>query len=166
MGAITRESAQVDDLLARVTQLAKEYRRLTGRPLGITGEVAELEATRRLGLELCEVRQKGYDAIDRSGNGERRVQIKGRLIPRSNRRSQRTGSIRLDREWDDLVLVILDEDFQAYAIYRAERSRVERLLNKPGSKARNERGQPSVRQLRSISETVWELGMDNAGLDR
>ena len=43
--------------------LAREYYRLTGRPLGITGEVDKYEAARILGVELTPARQAGYDAI-------------------------------------------------------------------------------------------------------
>jgi hypothetical protein len=36
------------ELLAEAKRLAKEYRALTGRPLGVTGEVAEYEVARLL----------------------------------------------------------------------------------------------------------------------
>lgn len=38
--------------LAEAKRLARRYRTLTGKPLGVTGEVAEFEAARLLGLEL------------------------------------------------------------------------------------------------------------------
>ena len=65
-------------LLAEAKGLALEYRTLTGKPLGITGEVAEYEAARLLSLELTPARQAGYDAI-RPSDG-RRYQIKGRCL--------------------------------------------------------------------------------------
>jgi hypothetical protein len=43
---------RVLDLLAQAKQLAREYRALTGKPLGVTGEVAEYEAARLGGLKL------------------------------------------------------------------------------------------------------------------
>lgn len=42
---------RVGPLLERAKTLAREYKVATGRPLGITGEVAEYEAVRLLGLE-------------------------------------------------------------------------------------------------------------------
>src|SRR5437899_2948240 len=39
-------------LLYEAKKLAQAYRRLTGKPFGITGEVAEYEAARILGIEL------------------------------------------------------------------------------------------------------------------
>src|SRR5438874_1729828 len=44
-----QEGDKVLDLLQRAKLLAKEYYQLTGRPLGVTGEIAEYEAVRLLG---------------------------------------------------------------------------------------------------------------------
>ena len=56
---------------------AKAYRKLTDKPLGITGEVGEVLAARLLKLTLKDARQPGYDAVGKDG---RRVQIKARII--------------------------------------------------------------------------------------
>jgi hypothetical protein len=53
---------RVMKLLKEAKELAREYYGLTGKPLGVTGEVAEYEAARLLGLELTPARQAGYDA--------------------------------------------------------------------------------------------------------
>lgn len=50
-------------VLRDVKLLARRYYELTGRPLGVTAEVAEYEAARLLGVDLSPVRQSGYDAI-------------------------------------------------------------------------------------------------------
>ena len=82
-------------LLSEVKRLAKDYHSLTGRPLGVTGEVGEYEAARLLNLELAEVRQEGYDAIHRSADGEERLQIKTRVVHSGSGNRQRVGSIAL-----------------------------------------------------------------------
>lgn len=46
-------------VLERAKKLAQRYRALTGKPLGVAGEVAEYEAARLLGLELVAARQTG-----------------------------------------------------------------------------------------------------------
>ena len=46
----------VMNLLHDAKMLAQQYRTLTGKPLGITGEVAEYEAARILDLELTAAR--------------------------------------------------------------------------------------------------------------
>jgi hypothetical protein len=143
------------EILRDVKRLAREYYEVTGRPLGITGEVAEYEAARLLGVELSPVRQSGYDAIRRQRGRRERVQIKGRVLAAGATRSQRIGGIRLDREWDALLLVLLDERFEATAIYEADRASVENALTVPGSKARNVRGQLTVSKFKSIGKKIW-----------
>jgi hypothetical protein len=56
------------DILRTAKHLAKRYRALTGRPLGLTGEIGEYEAIRLLGLTPAVVRQAGFDAT-RSQHG-------------------------------------------------------------------------------------------------
>ena len=75
--------------------VAIRYRELTGKPLGITGEVGEVLAARLLGLKLSKARQAGFDAIAPDG---RRVQIKSRCILPDAKPGQRVGSIRLDHD--------------------------------------------------------------------
>jgi hypothetical protein len=53
----------VKALLDEAKSIAKRYKHLTGRPLGITGEVGEVEAATLLDLELAQVRQSGFDAF-------------------------------------------------------------------------------------------------------
>jgi hypothetical protein len=153
---------RMGELLSQAKRIAKEYREETGKPLGITGEVAEYEAAHKLGLDLCDARQPGYDAIRPRGNKTERIQIKGRRLPEDAKPGQRVGSIRLDHEWDLVVLVLLDEDFEPLEMYEANRSDIEQALNKPGSKARNERGALAVSKFKSISRLVWSRDMHDA----
>jgi len=48
---------EILEFLSQAKQIAQRYRALTGKPLGITGEVAEYEAARLLDLKLVEARQ-------------------------------------------------------------------------------------------------------------
>ena len=49
--------ARVQDLIAQAKLIAAEYYVLTGKPLGISGEVAELDAARLMGMELVAARE-------------------------------------------------------------------------------------------------------------
>jgi hypothetical protein len=49
------------DILRNVKALAVKYYRLTGKPLGVTGKVAEYEAAEKLDLELAKARTPGWD---------------------------------------------------------------------------------------------------------
>ena len=65
------------------------------------------------------------------------------------------GRIRLDHEWDELMLVLLDADFEPVSIYQAMRSDVEAALMAPGSRSRNERGALGISKFKSIARLVW-----------
>lgn len=147
---------RIGEVITQAKGLAIEYRQLTGKPLGITGEVAEYVAAQLLGLQLCQARQTGYDAIRKSSKGDIRIQIKGRCILTDNP-GQRLGKIRLDHEWDTVVLVLMNADFEPFVIYEADRNSVQIALETPGSKARNERGALSVSKFKSIARKVWSV---------
>ncbi len=142
----------VGPLLANAKDLARQYKSATGRPLGITGEVAEYEAVRLLGLDICEVRQAGYDATCDAGPHQR-VQIKGRSL--MQKKGGRLGSIDLKKEWDSVILVTLDERYEPVTMHEAPRGALVVALTKPGSKSRNERGQLGISQFIRIAELRW-----------
>ncbi len=149
------DSTRLFELLREAKLLGKEYYELTGRPLGITGEVAEYEAARLLGVELSSVRQTGYDAVRRNRRKNERLQIKGRCLLPGAKPGQRLGSIDLGKPWDVVLMVLLDERFEATAIYEADRLAITEALTKPGSRARNERGQLGVSKFKSIGRRIW-----------
>ncbi|MGB8031451.1 MAG: hypothetical protein WCF30_17505 [Terracidiphilus sp.] len=144
-------------LLANAKVLAQQYRTLTGKPLGITGEVAEYEASRILGVELTPARQAGYDAIETINGAVRRLQIRGRCLFKDCKPGQRLSSIDVKKDFDAVLLVLLDENFNATSIYEADREGVLRVLAKPGPKSRNERGALGVSKFKSIARLRWQL---------
>jgi hypothetical protein len=144
------------EILAEAKKLAQRYRVLTGKPLGITGEVAEYEAARILGVELTPARQAGYDATQIRDCQTFRLQIKGRCIPEGSKPGQRIGSIDIRKEFDAVLLVILDGNFEATAIYEAPRAAVITALTAPGSKSRNERGALGISKFKSIGVILWQ----------
>lgn len=158
MGQQEIEQAQFDErrqtILQRAKSVARDYHELTGRPLGVTAEIAEYEACRLLDLELAPVRHPGYDAIRRTATGEDHIQIKGRCIPSASRTGQRVGRIDLAGEWDAVLLVVLDERFDATTIHEADRRAIAQAIEAPGSRTRN-RGQLGVRMFKSIGREVW-----------
>lgn len=99
--------ARILEILSEAKWLAQEYRALTGKPLGVTGEVAEYEAALHLDLELSPARQAGYDAVRRRDGA--RLQIKGRCVPTASSLGQRVSRIDINKEFYGVLLVILDE---------------------------------------------------------
>jgi hypothetical protein len=141
--------------LADVKRLAFEYYAATGRPLGVTGELAEFEAAEKLGLSLAVARTAGYDAIRGTDGRETRIQIKGRRQIGGKHYRGRVPKIDLGQPFDAVVLVLLDETYDAVEIWEAPRDRVAARLTAPGSRARNERGSMDVAQFKSIAQRVW-----------
>jgi hypothetical protein len=147
------DGQRILEIMSAAKKLAQEYRVLTGKPLGITGEVAEYEAARILGVELTPARQAGYDAVERSTG--RRYQIKGRCLLPGCKPGQRLGSIDIDKDFDAVLLVLLDLNFDATEIFEADRDAVISALKAPGSKARNERGALGVAKFKCIGRNRW-----------
>jgi hypothetical protein len=143
---------QIRDILAQIKTVARAYREITGRPLGVTGEIAEYEACRIMRLSHAPPRQPGYDAIDSKGT---RIQIKGRVILPVSKPGQRLGSIRFDHQWDEVWLVLMTDSFETTAIYAAKRRSIYSALSKAGSRARNDRGQLGVTAFMSLGERIW-----------
>ena len=156
---ITMQDIPVMKLLASAKMLAQQYRAMTGKPLGITGEVAEYEASRILGVELTPARQAGYDAIETVDGATRRLQIKGRCLLNNCKPGQRLGSIDIKKHFDAVLLVLLDEDFNATSIHEADRDVVIAALAAPGSRSRNERGALGVGKFKSIARLRWSRTM-------
>jgi hypothetical protein len=145
----------IGDLIQQAKKLAREYYKYTGRPMGITGEIAEYEATQLMGLHLSPVRTPGFDATVQKDGRPFRYQIKGRCILENTKRGLRLGSIRLVYEWDAVLLVLLDKNYEPTEIFEAQRDEIEKALKAPGSKARNERGALSLSKFKSIAQVVW-----------
>jgi hypothetical protein len=150
------DQTRILKVLAEAKRLAREYYVLTNKPLGVTGEVAEYEAARLLGVKLTPARQAGYDAIESRAGRSKRLQIKGRCLQDDCKPGQRLGQIRRGKDWDAVLMVLLDKNFNATEIYEAPRAAVERELDRPGSKARNLRGAMAVSKFRKIGTLRWE----------
>lgn len=140
----------ISELMERIKSVAAEYYRVTGKPLGVTGEVGEYECAKALGLTLCDARQAGYDAI---GSDGRKVQIKARVLPDGKARGgQRVGGIRSEHEFDTVALILMTHAFDVTGVYEVDRRAIEIAIQKPGSKARNERGALAVSQFIRLSK--------------
>jgi len=146
---------RVMEILRQAKSLAREYRQLTGKPLGVTGEIAEFEVARILQLQLAAARQTGYDALETLNGETRRLQIKSRCILDKSKRSQMVPRIDIRKDFDAVLLVLLNQDYEALEILEAERQAVITVLTAPGSRARNERGAMAVSKFRAIGKSRW-----------
>ncbi len=135
--------------MSEARRIAAEYRRTTGKSLGISAEIARHDACRLLQLEAGD-NNGGFDAYDKDG---KKIQIKGRTIFDESKSGQRVGQLKLEQDWDAVVLVLMDSNFQPTQIYRAEHDVVTGALEET---KRSKRGAMSVARFRNIARLVWE----------
>lgn len=136
-------------IIKSIKRLAVQYYAETGKPLGVTGEIAEVEAARILDLKLYPARNTAFDAVRTLPNRKiEKIQIKGRWSQTPERNGQRLGRIRGIKAIDSVVLVLLNEKFDVQEIYEAKREAVEAALQ---AQANNSRGLP-VRRFISIAK--------------
>ena len=150
---MTKKGDQVRAVLANAKDAAVEYYDLTGKPLGITGEIGEFYAAECLDLELAGARTSGYDALDKA---KRKIQIKSRAVEEGRPLGGvRVGSINLKHEFDVVLLVLMNKRYEILQMHEADRAAVKKALTRPGSKARNERGSLAASQFIRIGKQVW-----------
>jgi len=146
----------VDKLIGEARRLAAEFRRTTGKPLpGVSGEIAEHDAARLLDLGICDDRSLGYDAIGQGAREGKRIQIKARVIFDEEKSGQRVGQLKLEQDWDSVVLVIMDENYEPFEIYEAEREDIIEVMEEAARSNRKKRGAMSVARFKIISRLVW-----------
>ena len=145
----------VNKLISEARRIAAEYRRTTGKPLGISAEIANHDACTFLQLEPHDD-AIGYDAIGLHGAREgERFQIKGRAIFDEKKGGQRLGQIKTDQDWDKILLVLMDEEFETTEIYEASRDNILDDLDDAGESNRSKRGAMSVARFKRLAQLVW-----------
>jgi len=144
---------EIGDILESVKKSALDYQKLTGKSLSISGEYGEYFAAKTLDLTLVDDKKLAYDATNEAGT---RINIKSQVIPADKELSgQRLGSIQFDREWDSIMVVLMNETFEPYAIYEAARETIEQSVKKGGGKSKSARSALSAGQFKEIGTLVW-----------
>ncbi len=151
------QAYSVNVLMEQARTLAANYRRTTGKTLaGVSGELAVYDAIRLLKLKPAPENMP-YEAIgtEASGNlANERIQIKARTIFSDTRGSPRIGQIKTSQEWDSVVLVLLNDDYQPFEIYEVDRMTLEENAASKDSK-RGKRGAMTVARFKKIATLVW-----------
>ncbi|WP_428606962.1 hypothetical protein [Sedimenticola sp.] len=143
-----------DKLIGQARQLAAEYRRTMGKPLpGISNEIALHDAIRLLNLKPVDAAVGGFDAVD-PARDDRRIQIKSRTIFDESKTGQRIGQIKAEQPWDAVVLVLMDDDYEPYELYEADRDELLEFMEHSSS-GRSKRGALSVARFKIIGRLVW-----------
>ena len=151
----------VNKLITETRRIAKEYRLATGKTLPVTPEIAINDAISILEMQPNETKNAGYDAIyDRDGE-QLKVQIKGRAIFNDKKGGYRIGQVKVEQEWDAIILVIMNADFMPEEIYMAERDIILDELEE--KKKNNKKGAMTLAKFKLISELLWteQFGFEN-----
>src|SRR5436190_21451014 len=123
---------------------------------GEIAEVAEYEAARLLQLELSPVRQPGYDATRTTPDRDQLLQIKGRCIDSANSKSsQRVGRIDLEKPWNAVLLVLLDEHYNPHRDLRSQSPEGYRGAYRTRIESPQRSGQLSISKFKSIGRQIW-----------
>lgn len=149
----------VDKLMAEARRLAADYHKATGQTLPLSNEIARHDAVRLLKLQLPAEPLAGVDALGCDERSGLKFQIKGRVQFDDSRNRQRIGQLAFDGQWDVVVLVLMDEDYQPTELIEASREALAAALadTKP-----NKRGAMTVARFRNLGRVVWQAGKQAA----
>jgi hypothetical protein len=146
----------VNTLFSQARKLAADYLKTMSKPLpGMSNEIALNDAAQILSLELSGDASLAYDAVGCGSENEgKKVQIKGRLVTDEDKSNQRIGQVSPDKEWDSVVLVLLNTEYEPFEIYEAERAEmIENMAETSSSKKK--RGAMSVSRFKKFAALVW-----------
>ena len=149
------EVYKIDKLMDETRRLAAEFRRATGQTLPVSAEIAKFDAMRLLGLRALPQPLAGVDALGGEDHPDRRFQIKGRVIFNESKSVHRIGQLNVDGEWDVLVLVLMDENYQPLEIYEMDRATVVEALDGSDEKKRSKRGAMSIAKFKALGRRAW-----------
>ena len=146
----------VSKLIAETRRLAADYKRATGKSLAVSSEIARHDACEYLQLKPIESESEGgFDAVGEDPDWlDLKIQIKGRAIFDASKSGQRIGQLKLDKMWDAVVLVLMNEEFESQEIYMASRDEVELELSELDSKRQN-RGAMTIARFKHLARLVW-----------
>jgi hypothetical protein len=142
----------VAKLMTEARRLAANYYKATGQTLPLTNEIARFDAQRLLDLAPVQEEIAGVDAIGCGARKGQKIQIKGRVQFEGSKAKQRIGQLSMDGKWDSVVLVLMDENYNAVELVEVQRTDIESALV---GVAQNKRGAMTVGKFKSLGKVVW-----------
>jgi hypothetical protein len=140
--------------MVEARKLAAQYRVATGKPLGISSEIAVHDVMRIMNLQPADNPQAGYDAVGTGVREGKRIQIKGRTVSEEAKSNQRIGQIKVDQDWDSVMLILMNDQYEPLEIYEAHREQILDAVANTSTKRRN-RGALSVAKFKHLGQLVW-----------
>ncbi|MEM7027593.1 MAG: hypothetical protein AAF410_05160 [Pseudomonadota bacterium] len=143
----------VDKLISETRRIASEYRKATGKILPVTPEIAINDAINILKLKPNNDSNSSFDAMMEINNQSLRVQIKGRAVFNEKRQGHRLGQLKLEQDWDAVILVIMNEEFMPQEIYLASRDII--LDEISADENENKKGAMTIAKFKIIADLLW-----------
>jgi hypothetical protein len=101
--------------------------------------------------------QVGYEAVGTEESGDlhnEKIQIKGRTIFSESKSTYRIGQLKMEQNWDSVVLVLLNDDYEPFEIYEIDRETLEdNVIDKQSKKAK--KGAMTVARFKKIATLAW-----------
>ncbi len=131
-------NSQICKITRKVIRTAIEYENITGRKLGVTGEIGEILVCKELALKiLSNPIAAGFDAVDNKG---KKFQIKTRR-GNTNSPGARIGTFS-SHSFNYAILAILDDKYNIAELYKITYKKLEPIIQR--YKKRN----PPLRQFK------------------
>ncbi len=144
----------IDSLIEETRRLAAEFRRTTGTMLPVSGEIARYDVCQKLNLLPNECRSDGYDATGLEGERKGlKIQIKSRVVGDRVKSGHRIGQLNLEKDWDRLILSLMNHDFEPTEMYELGRDQLTAIIQDKSRQSK--RGMISVARFRAVGKKVW-----------
>lgn len=142
MGTIKINSKLINSIKQSISA-ALDYEKITGRKMGITGEVGEVLVCKKLGLKLlADDITAGYDAIDDCG---KTYQIKTRRAKNGRGRISRFS----EHKYNYALLAELDQNYDLIKIWKADYKTINPIVEA------NKRRNPSLSKFKSLASQIY-----------
>jgi hypothetical protein len=137
-------SFHICKITRQVIHTAIAYENITGRKLGITGEIGEVLVCKELGLKLLSNPiAAGFDAVNDNG---KKFQIKTRR-GKTDSPGARIGSFS-KHKFDEAILAILDNNYNIVELYKATYRKLEPILK------RHKKRNPTLHQFKRVASVI------------
>ena len=138
----------IDKLMSETRHLAAEYHKLTGFALPVSNELARHDAMNILQLDQPSDPESGVDLIGTGPLAGKKIQVKARVIFTGAKSRPKVGQLNFDGKWDVVILVLLDDNYNAAAMYLADRSNLHELNAKAGKAL-------SIGRFKAAAKLIW-----------
>ncbi len=146
---------KIDKLMEETRRLAAEYRKSTSKTLPVSADLARFDAFRLLGLLPTDAPIRAVDALLQTPEGNKKVQIKGRVIFEEAKRNQRIGQLDFEASWDLVLLVLMNAAYECTEIYELSRDVLNKAMLDNGKLKANTRGALSIKKVKAIGRLCW-----------